>query len=104
MAGQLIPWSWIATVNRGKRNAVGAYIWSFFQQYCIDLGSANIRMGSSKNGIILTQAAHGITFTDEFGGHRFSSWECSAGDVQSDTKDIATYTSDRTVVFMIMGV
>ena len=35
--------------------------------YCIDLGSANIRMGSSKNGIILTQAAHGITFTDEYG-------------------------------------
>ena len=35
--------------------------------YCIDLGSANIRMGSSKNGIILTQASHGITFTDEDG-------------------------------------
>ena len=35
--------------------------------YCIDLGSTNVRMGSSKNGVILTQASHGITFTDEQG-------------------------------------
>jgi len=35
--------------------------------YCIDLGSSNIRVGSMKNGVILTQASHGITFTDEHG-------------------------------------
>ena len=35
--------------------------------YCIDLGSSNVKVGSMKNGIILRQASHGITFTDEHG-------------------------------------
>ena len=37
------------------------------KHYCVDLGSANIRVGSSKSGVILTQAAYGVTYTDEEG-------------------------------------
>ncbi len=36
-------------------------------QFCVDLGSSNIRVGSPKSGVILTQASLGVTFTNEMG-------------------------------------
>lgn len=38
-----------------------------FSNYCLDFGSANIRIGAFKSGVLLTEASSAVTFTSEEG-------------------------------------